>query len=238
MKNFQDRKKTDRQAAFFKKTGQVLLVFLLMLFLCSTVQAQTHDRNDNGIDKTASVALLPMIKGQNPEGQGQTLTCPMGRFCEDDNGLKDEADQILTDMVQAKLLQRLDSRAVSREIVQKAYDSAKYGFEKKTPLDLVMEVGEKLNVEYMLVGNVWRYQQRIGSDYGAAQPASVAFALYLVEVSNGEVLWSQTFAETQQSLSENLLKAKKFFRRGAKWLTAKELAKAGVNEVMDTFPVY
>jgi TolB-like protein len=236
MKKTGEMKKTGNQVISPRRARQVFLAAVIVLALCSAVQAL--EQAGSPIDGNASVALMPLIKGQNPEGQGETLTCPMGRFCYDETGLKDDADQSLTAMIQEELLARLESRAVSQETVQKAFESIRYGFEEKTPLDVVMEMGAKLNVDYMLVGNVWRYQERIGGDYGVDRAASVSFALYLVSAKDGEEVWAQTFSETQKSLSENLLRAGQFFKRGAKWLTARELARAGLTEVMKTFPLH
>jgi predicted XRE-type DNA-binding protein len=41
------------------------------------------------------------------------------------------------------------------------------------------------------------------------------------------------FEEDQQALSENLFSAGKFFRRGAKWLTAEELSQDAINQGLD-----
>lgn len=217
---------------FFRRTCLFLAAAVMTVILYNNVNAE------NQIKADASVALLPLIKGQNPEDQGQTLTCPLGRFCYEETSLKHDADIILTQMIQEELLQRLESRVVPMQVVERAYDSTRFGFEEKTLVEIVLEAGEKLNVDYILVGNVWRYQQRIGGDYGVDQPASVAFALYLVEVESGQAVWSRTFSETQKSLSENLLKAGDFLRRGARWLTAKELARDGLNGLMKTFPLH
>ncbi len=237
MKNTGNIKKSGRTAAFHRQKRCLFIAAIIVLFLCSMAQAQDDQQPDNQTDQKASVALLPLIKGQNPEDRGETLTCPMGRFCYEEAGLKHDADRILTQMIQEKLLQRYESRAVPMEVVEKVYNGIRPGFDEKTPLEIVLEAGADLNVDYMLVGNVWRYQERIGGDYGVDQPASVAFTLYLVSVEDKEAVWSRTFAETQKSLSENLLKAGDFFRRGARWLTARELAKDGLDELMKTFPV-
>jgi hypothetical protein len=88
----------------------------------------------------------------------------------------------------------------------------------------------------MAVGSVWKYRDRVGGDRAASSPASVAFALHLVEVPTGKILWSKSFVQTQRSLSENILNAKAFFDQGAKWLTADELASYGVKELLKDFP--
>jgi curli biogenesis system outer membrane secretion channel CsgG len=107
---------------------------------------------------------------------------------------------------------------------------------RDTPLTLTQTVGKMLGADFMAVGTVWRYRERVGGTGAVSSPASVAFALHLVDVQDGTVLWSKSFEQTQRSLSENILDAKAFFDQGAKWLTADELAFYGVKEILKEFP--
>ena len=68
------------------------------------------------------------------------------------------------------------------------------------------------------------------------RPAAVSFAVYLIDVASGKMLWKAKFEETQRSLSENVLNTETFFKRKDEWLTAYELARFGVIEVFKTFP--
>ena len=72
---------------------------------------------------------------------------------------------------------------------------------------------------------------------GVESPASVAFAVGLIDVASGKMLWEATFDKTQRSLSEDIRDAPAFFKEGAKWLTAKELARYGVNQIFKKFPL-
>jgi curli biogenesis system outer membrane secretion channel CsgG len=101
---------------------------------------------------------------------------------------------------------------------------------------LAQRLGKALSANAMIVGSVWKYRDRRGGTRAVESPASVAFAVHLVDVETGSVLWSKDFAETQRSLSENILKAPAFFARGAKWLTADELARFGMEEIFKAFP--
>jgi hypothetical protein len=95
-----------------------------------------------------------------------------------------------------------------------------------------------LKVDYILTGNVWRYRERVGVSFSAEKPASVAFTLYLVHVETGKTIWSETYDKTQQALTENILNAPDFFKQGAKWLTAEELARFGIKKIMKNSPLY
>jgi len=68
------------------------------------------------------------------------------------------------------------------------------------------------------------------------RPASVSLAIHLVGVKEGRILWRGLFQETQQPLSENILKFTAFLRRRGRWLTAKDLASVGMDEALVSFP--
>jgi hypothetical protein len=58
----------------------------------------------------------------------------------------------------------------------------------------------------------------------------------LIDIEKHELMWTATYDETQQSLTENLLNAVDFFKQGAKWLTADEFARYGLKKILKTFP--
>jgi hypothetical protein len=61
----------------------------------------------------------------------------------------------------------------------------------------------------------------------------VIFELHFIDVKRPGVAWSGYYAETQKSLSENLLDVGRFFKRGSKWTTAEEMAGVGLAELLD-----
>jgi hypothetical protein len=78
---------------------------------------------------------------------------------------------------------------------------------------------------------VYRYEERVGGNFGAEKPAGVGFHMHLME--NKVLKRVFTFDEDQQALSENLFNIGKFFRRGAKWLTVEELSRDAINQGLD-----
>jgi hypothetical protein len=66
----------------------------------------------------------------------------------------------------------------------------------------------------------------------------VTFGIYMIQSSDGDLVWGRIYDKTQQSFSENVLQASTFFSRGLKWVTAAELAEDGVEEMLKTFPGY
>lgn len=212
------------------------IALALGLAFSGFLSACAHDAPPR-VHGDASIAVMPFIKGRDPQNLNQTLSCPFENFCYDENALNPEADTVMTEMVQEKLIKRLEDRVYPLKLARQMYFPMRLAHPDATPLDLAKQLGRELGVDYVMVGNVWRYRERVGSSLGVAEPASVAFSLYLVSVKDGETAWHANFNETQQSLSENLLKAPEFFKRGARWLKVGELARHGVESLLADFPL-
>lgn len=102
--------------------------------------------------------------------------------------------------------------------------------------DILVEIGRALYADAVLVGHVYRFKDRVGTRYSVDSPASVAFDIHLVDVSNGSMLWVGHFDETQRSLFENLFKIGTFLRRKGTWITAEEMAVSGLEDVLQALP--
>lgn len=222
----------------FQNLKSPLLILVLALFVSVSIGLSgcSHQKSFQ-ISGEQSVAVMPFIKGRDPANLTDTLSCPFANFCYEETALNSEADRIMTELLHEKLLDRLEDRVFPLKLVKKVYRPLFYSQTGGTPLDIARKLGKQLGVDYVVVGNVWRYRERVGSSLGVSEPASVAFGLYLVNVSTGKAVWQDRFNETQQSLTENLLKAPAFFKRGARWLTARELARYGIEDLLKNFPL-
>jgi len=103
-------------------------------------------------------------------------------------------------------------------------------------LEAARRIAAKQNCNTVLEITLSRYNERVGNEYGVKQPAAVTFAFRLYEVKEGRMLCHGGFNEQQQSLMENLLNLPKTQSRGLVWLTAGELARAGLKEKIGQCP--
>jgi len=103
--------------------------------------------------------------------------------------------------------------------------------------DLQLEIGRALNADAIFAGYIYRFRERVGAKYSVDLPASVAFDIHLIRVEDGRVLWSAHLDETQQVLSDDLFRLGLFLRRKAKWITAKEMAISGLEDMLKDFSV-
>jgi TolB-like protein len=99
--------------------------------------------------------------------------------------------------------------------------------------DNAMKLGRQLSADAVVYGTVTRYQERVGSDYAAKSPAAVAFALHLVDVHNGVVLWTARYARQQEALTQNIFNVGNFLANRGRWVHANDLAQRGVDEALD-----
>jgi hypothetical protein len=107
---------------------------------------------------------------------------------------------------------------------------------RQDPIGFAVQIGRELDVYGVVIGGVYRFEQRQGSAVGVESPASAAFDAHLVTVANKKVFWSGRFDETQHSLSENALKISSFLKGGAQWVTVERWAEIGVDSILRTFP--
>jgi hypothetical protein len=127
-------------------------------------------------------------------------------------------------------------KVLPSEKVEEAFSNwDKRTFEEK-PMSSSIQLGKELDVDFVIVGFLFRFEERIGSHIGAERPASVGFDIHLFRLRDGIEVWKGRFDETQRPLSENLFKIGSFFRRKASWLTAEELASVGLDEMLKRLP--
>lgn len=89
-------------------------------------------------------------------------------------------------------------------------------------------VGACMKVDFLLVPQVLEMHEREGGKAGVTRPAGMIMDFFLIDVKNSVLTSRSHFDETQTALADNLLETGKFFSRGAKWISAIELAREGM----------
>lgn len=101
---------------------------------------------------------------------------------------------------------------------------------------ILQDTGAELGADGVVVGHLHRFRQREGNAYTVEHPASVAFEIHLLRVSDGAPVWRGVFNRTQTSLMEDLFQIFSFYRGKGRWLTAEELMEEGIEQELKTFP--
>ncbi len=186
------------------------------------------------------MVVAPVLIGHRipnlDESLDDTLSCKISEICLDDPTIGPDAGPMMTRLVYSTLRHRFGSSVVRMDEVQPAYAGIRLVDTRDTPRTLIRRLGEALSADLVMFGMVWRYRD-IGAMQGLPeQPASVAFALYLVDTGSGRRIWRGIFSETQEYIFKNMFKFNDRIKMGLKWLTADELARYGVKLTLDKFP--
>ncbi len=182
-----------------------------------------------------SLAIFPFFI-ERVEDPARGAVCPICRGVYRQGDILPGSQNTLTRLLQEKIEAVGAFKILPSEKVEDALsksDRRQFGIK---PLRSFIQVGKTLNVDFIFVGVLFRFEERIGSHIGAEKPASVGFDVHLIRLKDEKVVWIGKFDETQRPLSENLLKMGAFVRRKASWLTAEELSSVGMDEMLKRFP--
>ncbi len=217
-----------RGRSCFLKTG-VLLGSLAMLgsLLMADWEAMAEPK--------PRLAILPFLAG-GVEDTEKGAVCPVCKGVYRKGNLPPGSRDALTRLLYQKIEARGTFTVVPMEAVDKAFDPLDRKVVEQKPIPSALQVGKELNADFVFVGFLFRFEERVGSPMGVEKPASVAFDLHLFRLRDERMVWMGKFDETQRPLSEDLTKIGSFLRRGAQWLTAEELAGAGMEDMLKRLP--
>jgi hypothetical protein len=142
-----------------------------------------------------------------------------------------DAGRAVTGQIYSVLANRSDFRFVPDLTVS---DTSKQpGIASGTLEDRARELGKAVASDGVIFGTVTRFDERVGTELGATTPASVHFELNLLETASDKIIWHGEYAKTQEALSSNLLQFWMFWENGPRWISARELARVGVQELLE-----
>jgi hypothetical protein len=208
-----------------KKFLFLLLVLGMILAWGGELRAETKP----------SLAILPFFieRGEDP---GRGAICPICKRVYSRGEILPGSKNTLTRLLQQKMEAIETFKVLPIEKMEEALSHwDKKQFEEKL-IPSSLQLGKELNVDFIIVGFIFRFEERIGSPIGVEKPASAGFDIHLFRLRDGIEVWQGKFDETQRPLSENLFKIGSFFRRKASWLTAEELASVGMDEMLKRLP--
>ncbi len=220
-----------------RDSSRFLYFFLLILFVfisgCASGPARaTFPKNEN---QPVKIALLS-FKRVPPDESLRTVVCPLTgmiyRSCDSPAGTEQDLEKYFLEGLEPPYHRNLIP-AERADGIYRRISSASF---KTSQAQILKSLGEELNADAVLTGYLFCYRERVGYNYAAEKPASVAFGIYLVRVSDGTFIWKGVFDKTQKSLFEDVLQIKSFVREGGKWVPADVLLREGVEEVLKSFP--
>jgi hypothetical protein len=165
------------------------------------------------------LAVLPLEAASAPAGDdkgappsddaGRAVTAQVYRVLADQTEFRFVADLAVSDVLNTPAVRR------GGDVVERA-----------------VALGKEVGADGVIFGRVFRFNKRVGTEYGASEPASVSFELGLVSVKTGQVVWKGDYDDTQR-LKGNFLNWWMFWSRGPRWVSASELAGTGVDKLFE-----
>lgn len=205
----------------------LLLLFVLGIVLISNIASRAETK--------PSLAVLPFFiqRGEDP---GKGAPCPICKGVVLRGEIVPGSQNTLTQLLQQKIESTGTFKVLPPEKVEEAFSQIERRQFELKPLRSFIQLGKTLDMDFIFIGILFRFEERIGSHFGAEKPASVGFDVHLIRLKDEKMVWTGKFDETQRPLSENLLKIGSFVRRKASWLTAEELSSVGMDEMLMRLP--
>src|SRR5512147_2536563 len=201
-----------------------LLCFALVS-ACSFAPANLQSKQSSDLEnrRIRRIAVIPpALPAAAPAPSAPFAAVPPARSSER------EAAESLARIVYGSLVALPDWQVVSESEVREALMAVPPGTEEAK----LKRVGEMVYADAVMMSRLQRYRERVGDEWGAKSPASVAFILDLVDVRRGDIVWTARFDETQKSLSESIFSLGDIGARGVRWLSAEQLAQEGVKKAI------
>jgi hypothetical protein len=219
------------------KTMRALLCILSTLLLISCAGSQKVFSSEEPLEGVETILVMPFQNLYEIYGDKVHIDCTFCNRRHVVGEMPEGTAEFMTDHLKNLLMNDRAYRFVYPE--QMAAPPTMLQADKNGVVrmsQLVATVGDTDTVDAILVGYLFHFKERVGTRYSVESPASVSFSLFLTRVSDGRIVWRGVFEETQQALSENLLKLGAFIKRKGRWVTVRKLAADGLEDMLLTFP--
>lgn len=212
-----------------KRSG--IVWFLVVLFLVAAIDAEADEKRPGD----TLLAIVPFQSVEPDSLGGDSVRSPLGGAIYFGLKIAEGSELIVEEIFVAAVKEIERLKVIERDRVAGVYRRVSAESFKMPLLESLKKTGAELGADFLAVGYVFRYAERIGHDYSVEKPASVAFEINFVRSSDGKIIFRGVFDKTQKSLMEDLFQISSFFRSGGKWLSAYELTKQGMQEALKTF---
>ena len=218
--------------------AQFLLLFFILCVVCGCQRASgvSTTLKDDGNVVFKRIAVVPFQSIRQEDAEITTARCPVCGLVFRTESYAKGSETVVEGIFLDHLKNEKAFALIPPERVGGVYEGVTGQLFKADLLDVLKKVGAELEADGIILGYVYRFRERKGFALSVEKPASVAFEIHLIRVSDGAIVWRGIFDKTQASLMENLLQISSFLKEGGKWVTAKELTTEGMDEILKDFP--
>jgi hypothetical protein len=180
------------------------------------VPSQSFGLSATALAKVAVVPFYPSLPSNAPGASGSGA------------GWQDAA---LISSFLSEALAAQGVRVVAPSDVETAFTGQGTPVPRLDPEATAVRCARDFGASAVMLGRVLRWREREGSAAGSTRPASVSFEVTLYEAPTARKLWVGRFDETQQSITDAILRARQYPGGGTRWLSTSEFARWGADEV-------
>jgi hypothetical protein len=223
--------------------GKGKLFFYLWLFVVFIVDGGCHFQKSIVVHTTQQshinrLAIIGFHSAMSIDEQPDVVRCPLSGSVFMAEPVPHDVVQKMTDVLFDKVMAKKGYESISPAKAKQVFSSSIHSDKnlRIKPLEIIKEIGAALEADGILVGYIYRWREREGTDYAVNRSASVAFDLHLIDTAGGTILWRAKFDKTQRSLSENVFDLKTFFASQGRWMTVENLAMLGLRKMLKEMP--
>jgi hypothetical protein len=221
---------------YFWKRFSGVAGFVLVSFLVLSVTSQALEINSENTKLPKRIAVISFQPLTPEEETGSTVFCPLCGIGASSGKILKGSEKIVEEVFVNKLRELKEVELIPQDKVEGVYKRISSESLKEPLSKRLIKAGNELGADYLAVGYVYRYTERVGYKYSSEHPASVVFEIHLIKTADGSIIWRGFFDKTQKSLMEDVFQVSSFFKGGGKWLTVRQLTEQGMNKVFETFP--
>ncbi len=218
-----------------KRSYYVILLILNFCVFSCIFQKHKVSWNKRSIPCFKKIVIIG-FRPVSPIFTGSSyVRCPISGDTFRGSMVPEEVTEYMTSLLIKKLAAKNTFTIISYDQVKKEFLDLKDSIDNaqgKLLVEYLNQIGKAFKADAVILGHIFRWEQRIGTDFASSRPASVAFDLHIVDTAHGQVVWEAEFDKTQRSLSENLLDIKTFIKGKGKWMTAEQLADMGLSNMI------
>lgn len=227
-------------AVVIKRKASLVKLICLLFFVPLVLSACSAGKVKPEVlpvkEKIKKVLVLRFKNYTDFCGKENNIRCPLCGSMFLTGDIVEDTDIMLTNYLYSLLEKKSDFKIIPPDRAEFLADDFKACFQdSKAATDKIAEIGQSVGADAVFLGHIYRFRQRVGTNYGVDSPASVAFDLHLISVSDRRIIWTGHMDETQRPLSEDLFEIGTFIKRGGKWVVAEDLAKPGLYDMLHIF---
>jgi hypothetical protein len=219
----------------FRKIKSLFTILVLVLLLIPVVVSSGAAEEVNKNKPITRMAIIPFQAVSLEVEQGNSVACPLCGTVYFGGKIAKGGEKIVEELFFKKMKDYNAIEIIAQDKVDAIYKRISVESLKMPLLEIYKKVGMEIDADLVAVGYIFRYVERVGYDYSVEKAASVALEINFINSKDGSIVWRGAFDKTQKSLMEDVFQIASFYKGHGKWLTARELAKQGINQALKTF---